>query len=1050
MSKKVVRIDSLEPRVLYAATPAAPRADSLGAVFDKTERSDLLARLTNLPAGTRNTLATNLAQNKIGAFDTNLLGYMVNRTTAQFFFRTNQTAGLSTYVKNNFGTSGTTPRAVAVTDNRLFPEQSSVDSFTVSLPANVTWSGLGVSTNPEFIHALNRQEWWVNLAQSYRLTGDVKYANELKYELADWSAENQTAAAPAAWVAEDQKAWYFDSALRVDSWLWAYSTMLGSSAWTGADNSLALYKLAQQADFLYANAATNSDLGSNRTISLGRTTLELGELFPEFDNAAAWETTGRGLVFRAMGTQLYADGSHIEQSPGYTIGVVDDLTEIRQLDTLNGYTWPNTFDMGNGKTIAPKTLLVNAVDGIWQTLSPDGFRPAIGDTYRRYSTGTFLKAELVTGETKWPQASAEARDAWLFGQTVIAPHVGTADPTNLGNRGNTYALPDSGNYILRSGNDANARQINFDAGPKGGIHGHFDLMSFELSGYGKPLIADAGLYKYDASANRAWALSLKAHNTIGVSDLNPGELEGLANPSIETTGITSVAGGYMISASHQGYMAIKGAPVVGRSMWYDGNGLMVIVDFAEATTARNFETGFLLPGTNTGRDLANGLIYSKNASGNVRIQTLLRAGQTAGFSTSGVFTSDSPSNPADPATRFYVQANGTTYTAIATVVSTNAGSGPGAAPNVSWVTAPTKPGQSAVLSVNGTNITFAAPQFDRTGVNGATRGTFNDIAYDSSGRLHSVFQNRDTNTLRYAVRDTNGVWSTVQTIDAGAFAGLYPSLDIDSTGRPGVAYFDGSNGDLKYAYLSNDYNAWQVQTLDSAGSTGLYPSLKFSRNNGAVIAYYNRTKGDLRLATAQTGGFAITTLDSAGDVGRFASLQLDPNRPDASKYALVYEDTSHAAYKYAIQYQTGWRYETVDATMTIAGGYTSLAFYDSGTTSDRYKPAATYYDATNTALKFAYKTGGIEQSTWSNTTVADKKVQGLYTQLAFDGAKPRIFYFDRTNNQGVLASSTGIGKAWAFGSLGIGGREIHVTTYNGTYSYSSLDETTGLMKVFNL
>ena len=51
-------------------------------------------------------------------------------------------------------------------------------------------------------------------------------------------------------------------------------------------------------------------------------------------------------------------------------------------------------------------------------------------------------------------------------------------------------MTDSGNYIMRSGADANARQLSFRAGPKGGQHGHFDELSFELSGYGSVLLAD--------------------------------------------------------------------------------------------------------------------------------------------------------------------------------------------------------------------------------------------------------------------------------------------------------------------------------------------------------------------------------------------------------------------------------------------------------------------------------------------------------------------------------------------------------------------------------
>ena len=52
--------------------------------------------------------------------------------------------------------------------------------------------------------------------------------------------------------------------------------------------------------------------------------------------------------------------------------------------------------------------------------------------------------------------------------------------------------------------------------------------------------------------------------------------------------------------------------------------------------------------------------------------------------------------------------------------------------------------------------------------NATTRGTYNDIAYDSSNRLHMVYADRDTGNLLYAVRNTAGNWSVPQIIDSAA------------------------------------------------------------------------------------------------------------------------------------------------------------------------------------------------------------------------------------------------------------------------------------------
>jgi hypothetical protein len=76
-------------------------------------------------------------------------------------------------------------------------------------------------------------------------------------------------------------------------------------------------------------------------------------------------------------------------------------------------------------------------------------------------------------------------------------------------------------------------------------------------------------------------------------------------------------------------------------------------------------------------------------------------------------------------------------------------------------------------------------------------------------------------------------------------------------------------------------------------------------------------------------------------------------RPDASKVAVAYEDTSNGSYKYAIQYKTGWNIQTIDHQTTIAGGYMSMQFQPYKSADGTYHPTASYYDAGNSALKFA-------------------------------------------------------------------------------------------------
>jgi hypothetical protein len=162
---------------------------------------------------------------------------------------------------------------------------------------------------------------------------------------------------------------------------------------------------------------------------------------------------------------------------------------------------------------------------------------------------------------------------------------------------------------------------------------------------------------------------------------------------------------------------------------------------------------------------------------------------------------------------------------------------------------------------------------------------------------------------------------------------------------------------------------------------------------------------------------------------------LDPNRTDSSKIAIAYDDSANGTKKFAIQSGTGYAMSTVDNTTPTGGGYTSLAFepYKDG---DKYHPVMSYYDSTNSALKFARQNN---DGSWAASTVISQGVQGLYTSIVYDlGSRPNIFFFKKTNVTAYRAVKKS--GAWAFTYLGTGGREIQTAKKaDGAVAYTNLD-----------
>jgi len=240
-------------------------------------------------------------------------------------------------------------------------------------------------------------------------------------------------------------------------------------------------------------------------------------------------------------------------------------------------------------------------------------------------------------------------------------------------------------------------------------------------------------------------------------------------------------------------------------------------------------------------------------------------------------------------------------------------------------------------------------------------------------------------------------WHT-EMVDSSGNVGYYTSLDFDSDGDPAISYFDYAQADLKYAHWNG--SSWVVETVDSTGQVGLYTSLAFDADGNPGISYYDATNYHLKYAHWDGTKWNIETVDSTDDVGSYTSLAFD----NSGKPSISYYDAYNGNLKYAHWNGSKWigasatssAPETVDSEGNV-GTYTSLAFDNSG------NPSISYYDVTNTNLKYAHWNGSSwvgmtdtgKPDTVDSTVPEEQEDVGRYTSLAFDAiGYPGISYYD--------------------------------------------------------
>lgn len=299
--------------------------------------------------------------------------------------------------------------------------------------------------------------------------------------------------------------------------------------------------------------ALYSSLG-NHTISEAAGLIFAGAVFRDFEAGKEWLEIGVRLLRQEAFHQILEDGGPVEQSLRYHRMVLD-------------LYWL-ALDFCNRNKLADFSFIQDRLE------AGERFLAAFGAT------------------EEWPLLG-DSDDGWALGPG-LHPKRFRVDPPEQ----TVLSFPHAGYTVYRFKRNA---QMVFDHGPLGMAplynHGHADALSISLRFEGRPILVDAGTYRYNGVQEwRHYFKSTRAHNTVTIDDQDQAVQEtGFVWSRPFNAKLLSMAEdreGFLLKASHDGYRRLKPGVVHERSVRVSDDGTILIRDRFEGKGIHFFEMNF--------------------------------------------------------------------------------------------------------------------------------------------------------------------------------------------------------------------------------------------------------------------------------------------------------------------------------------------------------------------------------------------------------------------------------------------------------------------------
>jgi hypothetical protein len=368
----------------------------------------------------------------------------------------------------------------------------------------IDYINVGRASDVKTVWELSRLQWLLPCAQAFALTGEQRYAAHVRGVLDQWIAANPYTCGVNWGVT-------MEPAMRLLTWAW----MLRACSDSEAFSDLEFRERLMRALFLHGlfteKYFERSDVNGNHFTADATGLLVAGVLFGSGEDARRWIRDSTRDVENEISLQVFPDGVDFEASSAYH-RLVAELFLISAMALRALGREPSDQFRRRLVAMAEFTAAYSRPDGLaplWgdnddARALPFGSQPLRDHRYLVGLVGLHLQDPHLVEIARGPRAEA----AWMFGAAAAAGLRETGP--DLGPR----AFREGGVYVLRDGRT----HVFIDCGPLGlagrGGHGHNDLLSFEATLDGVPLITEGGCYVYTADeVSRDIDRSTRSHNT---------------------------------------------------------------------------------------------------------------------------------------------------------------------------------------------------------------------------------------------------------------------------------------------------------------------------------------------------------------------------------------------------------------------------------------------------------------------------------------------------------------------------------------------------------